>query len=428
MMGGGPIDQPIDPQLRREEALRAASGSIPGRRILLLLAAVALGAIAFAVTLGESPLRAWANLWYNFLFWTALAQAGVIFGAILQAAKGHWGKDYRRIAEGAGAFLPISFAVFVALYFGAEHIFPWLHPVEEHVNLEWLTVGGVFLRNGVLLALMVVASGFFLWYSLRPDAPFLQGRHSGWRAALIGRLGRDWRGDDEEAARSRGILSWLSPLLVLMWVTAFTLLAVDMAMSLVPGFLSVIWGPYYFIGGWVTLLAFVALVAGWHAGVMKRQLWSRWQFHDLGKLFFAFTIFWTYLWFSQFIVIWYGNIPRETNWFVQRTEQGFSPLITLQMVLIFAIPFVLLLGRTPKMRPRFLAFVALISLAGFWIERYNLVFPSVWEGSPPLGYPEAAIFVGFVGLFGLAYSLFASTFPLLPLQESLMEGEPGRGP
>jgi hypothetical protein len=380
------------------------------------------------MTVSESPQRAWGNVWYNFLFWTALAQAGVIFGAILQAAKGHWGKDFRRVAEGAGAFLPISLLVFIGLYFGAEYIFPWVGPVEGHINRQWLTVDGVFLRNGVLLTLMVVASGFFLWYSLRPDARFLEGRYSGWRAALIGRLTRNWRGDEEEAEHSRSKLSWLAPLLILMWITAFTLLAVDMTMSLLPGFLSVIWGPYYFIGGWLTLLAFVAVVAGWHAGVRERNLWSPWQFHDLGKLLFAFAIFWTYLWFSQLIVIWYGNIPRETNWFVQRTEQGFALLLALQMILIFGLPFILLLGRAPKMRPRWLAFVALLILLGFWIERYNLVFPSIWVGSPPLGFPELGIFVGFLGLFGLTYSLYASTFPLLPLRESLMEGEASTGP
>jgi len=300
--------------------------------------------------------------------------------------------------------------------------------VEGHINRQWLTVDGVFLRNGVLLTLMVVASGLFLWYSLRPDARFLEGRYSGWRAALVGRLTRNWRGDEEEAEHSRSKLSWLAPLLILMWITAFTLLAVDMSMSLLPGFLSVIWGPYYFIGGWLTLLAFVAVVAGWHAGFRERNLWSPWQFHDLGKLLFAFAIFWTYLWFSQLIVIWYGNIPRETNWFVQRTEQGFAPLLALQMILIFGLPFILLLGRAPKMRPRWLAFVALLILLGFWIERYNLVFPSIWVGSPPLGFPEVAIFVGFLGLFGLTYSLYASTFPLLPLRESLMEGEASKGP
>ena len=80
------------------------------------------------------------------------------------------------------------------------------------------------------------------------------------------------------------------------------------------------------------------------------------------------------------------------------------------------------------MRPRWLAFVALLILLGFWIERYNLVFPSIWVGSPPLGFPELGIFVGFLGLFGLTYSLYASTFPLLPLRESLMEGEASKGP
>jgi hypothetical protein len=80
------------------------------------------------------------------------------------------------------------------------------------------------------------------------------------------------------------------------------------------------------------------------------------------------------------------------------------------------------------MKPRWLAFVALLILLGFWIERYNLVFPSIWVGSPPLGFPEVGISVGFLGLFGLTYSLFASTFPLLPLRESLMEGEASTGP
>jgi hypothetical protein len=228
---------------RRREAIEAASGSIPGRRILLLLAAVAVGAAAFFMTVGESPQRAWGNVWYNFLFWTALAQAGVIFGAILQAAKGHWGKDFRRIAEGAGAFLPISLLVFIDLYFGAEHIFPWVGPVEGHINRQWLTVDGIFLRNGALLTVMVVASGLFLWHSLRPDARFLEGRYSGWRAVLVGRLTRNWRGDEEEAEHSRSKLSSLAPLLILMWITAFTLLAVDMAMSLLPGALELLAVP-----------------------------------------------------------------------------------------------------------------------------------------------------------------------------------------
>lgn len=415
-------------EARRQQALKTARGSIPAAAVLLLLGGVVVGALAFVLTVGRDPQRAWANVWYNFLFWTALAQAGVVFGAIIQVAKGHWGKDFRRIAEGASAFLPVSFLVFLSLYFGAEHIFPWVHPVEEHINRQWLTVDGVFLRNGALLLLIIGTSGLFLWYSLRPDAPFLQGRHSGWRAALIERLGRKWRGDAEEAAHSRSRLAVLSPLLILMWVSTFTLLATDMAMSLTPGFTSVIWGPYYFVGGWVTLLAFVAVVAGWHTGVRNQQLWSRWQFHDLGKLLFAFVVFWTYLWFSQFIVIWYGNLPRETIWFIQRTTGGFSSLLILQMVLIFAAPFVLLLGRSPKMKPRFLASVAILILAGFWVERYNLVFPSIWKGEPPLGLPELAIFLGFMGLFGLTYSLYASTFPLLPLGESLMEGEAGHGP
>ena len=107
------------------------------------------GVVGFVTTVGTDPQRAWMSVWSNYLFWTAIAMAGVVFGAVLQVAKGHWGKPFRRLAEAAGAFLPISLCLFFLLRFGAEHILPWLGPVEtSHLNRDWLTLEGVFFRNG----------------------------------------------------------------------------------------------------------------------------------------------------------------------------------------------------------------------------------------------------------------------------------------
>lgn len=414
-----------------ERALDTIGGRIPGPWLLVWLGAIAAGAIGFALALGEAPQRAWMSVWSNFLFWTGLAMSGVVFGAIMQAAKGHWGKGFRRLAEGAGAFLPASFLLFLLLPFGAERIFPWAGPVETaHLNREWLTLGGVFWRNGVLLALLYLGGFVFLWHSLRADAPLVAERHSGWRRSFARALARGWRGDEEEVERCRNRLARLSPPLILGWVVVFTLLSIDFGMSLVPGFISVVWGPYYFVGGWLCLLAFVAVMAHHYNGrVISEPLWGRWDFHDLGKLIFAFVIFWTYLWFAQFLVIWYGNIPREANFFLPRTVAPFHTPFWLQMILIFLLPFLFLLGRKPKMRSRWLAFVALIILAGFWLERYNMVAPSLWDGATlPLGWPELSISVGFLGLFGLCYALYASTFPKIPLRETLAVGRAGRGP
>jgi len=414
-----------------DQALTTIGGRIPALWLGLWLGAIALGAVGFVVTVGDDPQRAWMSVWSNFLFWTAIGMAGVVFGAILQVAKGHWGKSFRRLAEGTGSFLPVSFALFLLLWFGAEHVIPWLGPVEtEHINRDWLTLEGVFLRNGILLALLYLFGFVWMYYSIRADAPLIAAEHSGWRRGFVSMFARGWRGDEEEIARCRHRIMRLSPPLVIAWTVVFSLLAFDFSMSLTPGFMSMIWGPYYFVGGWLCLIAIVAFMANrYNERFGGLKLWGKWDFHDLGKLMFAFTIFWTYLWFSQFVVIWYGNIPREFAFFEPRTTAPFDKLYWLQMILIFLLPFPLLLGRKPKMSSRWLAFVAVILLLGFWVERYNMVVPSLWhrEGVP-LGLPELAISLGFLGLFALPYAAYLTTFPKVPLREVIAVGHAGQGP
>ncbi len=414
-----------------ERALDTVPGRISGGTLGLCLAAVLVGGVAFLLGVDADPDRTWQIAWVNFLFWVALAQCGVVFGAALQTAKGHWGKGFRRVAEGAGAFLPVALLIFAGLYFGAEHVLPWAGDPDAHVNETWLSsVEGVFLRNGLLLLAITALSLWFMRLSLRPDARMVAERLDGWRRTLVGKLASDWRGDDREVAASRKTLGWLSPLLCLAYAVVFSLLAVDMAMSLMPEFLSMVWGAYFFIGGWLALLGLTAVMANryyWRYGL--EDVWDRWQFHDLGKLLFAFTIFWAYLWWSQFLVIWYGNLPYETLFFEQRTAGSYSALYTLQMVLVFGIPFLLLLFRKPKMNPGYLAFVAVISLAGLWLERYLLVIPSTWHGEGlPLGWIEVGVSLGFLGLFALCYALYSSTFPKMPIREVLSAGEASTGP
>ncbi len=414
-----------------ERALSTVHGRISGLAASLWLGSVAVGVVGFVLTLGTDPQRAWISVWSNFLFWTALAQAGVIFGAVLVVAKGHWGKPFRRVAEATGAFLPISLLVFLGMYFGASEIFPWMKPgFEGHINRTWLTHEGVFVRNGILLAILFAASWWFLRISLRPDSRLIAGKQNGWRRKLLESIGRGWKGDEEETERSRRTLSWLSPVLIGLWVIIFSFLSFDLTMSLMPSFLSVIWGALYFVGGWLSLLALVAFLSHrYKEHYSLEDVWGKWEFHDLGKLMFAFVIFWSYLWYSQFLPIWYGNIGRETQFFELRTMNGFGPLLWTQMALLFFVPFALLLWRRPKMRSRHLAIVGFVILVGFWLERWMQVAPSVWRGQGiPLGLPEIAITLGFLGLFGLSYSIYASLTAKIPVREALIVGERSRGP
>lgn len=421
---GGEVRTVVPPEV----ALATVPGRIEGRWLGALALLVVVGVAGFAVAVGREPARAWTTVWANFLFWTALAQAGVLFGAALQTAKGHWGKGFRRLGEGMGAFLPVSFLVFLGMvFFGHGHVFPWLGEIETHVNREWLNIGGVRWRNALGLLLLYGLSFWYMAVAWRPDAPLIAEELEGWRARFVGWLARDWRGDEAELERSRRLLGRISPVLVLLWAVVFSLLSYDLIMSLMPGFLSIIWGPYYFFGGWLSMLGLLAVLAWWYGerdGLSAH--WNEWQFHDLGKLIFAFAIFWAYLWWSQYLVIWYGDLPFETVFFEQRTPEG-SWIYWLQMVLIFGLPFVLLLGRNPKKNPAWLALVGVVVLAGFWLERHLLVGPSVMEEVLRAGWVEAAVSLGFVGLFGLCWAVFASTFPKVPIRETLV-GEASTGP
>lgn len=418
--------EPVSP----ERALATIGARIPGAWLLGALAALVIGGVGFFVAAGADPQRAWMSVWMNFLLWSSLAIAGVVFGAVLQTAKGHWGKDFRRLAEASGAFLPASFVLFfVLLLAGAEHIFPWLGPLDVHVNRVWLDLDTMIWRDGLLLLLLYGIALAFLWYSNRTDAPLMADRHTGWRRGVARTLSRKWRGDDQEMARCRTVVARLAPVLILAWAIVYTVIAVDFAKSLTPGFLSMIWGPYFFVGGWLSMLALVAVMAHVYQLGSHGPLWSRWDFHDLGKLIFAFSIFWAYLWFSQYFIVWYGNLPFEVAFFIPRTAEEFSAIYWLQLALIFGLPFAFLLWRGAKMNSAWLAFVAGLILVGFWIERYNLVVPSIWQGEAiPLGWPELTISLGFLGLFGLCYAAWLTTFPVVPIRDTLSPGTAGRGP
>jgi hypothetical protein len=199
-------------------------------------------------------------------------------------------------------------------------------------------------------------------------------------------------------------------------------------MSLAPGWLSVLYPAYFFIGAWLSALAGMAVMAALFRKYNSFDFFATNQWHDLGKLIFAFSVFWAYLWFSQFLPIWYGNLPRETFFIEVRSVPPWESVSIAFFALVFVIPFLLLLWQKVKTIPGYLASVAVIIMAGLWLERFNEVIASIWTEGVPLGWIELLVTVGFLGAFGLCYALYASTFPMVPLRESLIVGQARKGP
>jgi hypothetical protein len=357
-----------------------------GRTTTFLAAAVLIGIVGFVLAMAVgSSLRAWEVFLVNLLFWMGIAQGGIAVSASFYLTNARWGGvGQYRLAEAFVGFLPLSFVLFWALILGRHEIFVWVdHPLAE--KADWLNTPFLFARDGAALAFMTALSLRFVRVSRREDV-------LRW-AASTGDIG-----DSPRAIRR------ISAVMALSYTFIYSLIAFDLVMSLAPRWHSTLFGAYFFAGAYWSALATMALAAiaiGRGAGGEAEHRY-RDALHDIGKLVFACSVFWVYLLFAQYIVIWYGDIPAETFFVVPRVQHlPWGALGWSALILIWAIPFCVLMGKRPKRTPAILGTVAALGLVGMWIERYVLVVPSISPGHIPFGWVEPLITLGFVGAFGL---------------------------
>lgn len=403
----------------REEVLTKLERPLPPllRPVLALLALVGIAAFIVMAT-GTGAARAWRIYHVNWLFWSGLSQAGVVFAASQIVTEARWSHPIRRMAEAAGAFLPISFVLFLVLWIGRAEVFPWIrHPITDPpVKAFWLRDGFLFGRDIVLLLILYGLSAWFLYHSLRPDVARLP-VGSARRGAFPSWLARGWgvaRTEEADLAHSVARLARLGPGLIVAYALTWTLLAFDLVMSLAPQWYSNLLGAYSFMAAWLqALMALALLVIFWRRHLGLQDLVTPSTFHDLGKLCFAFTAFWGYLTFGQYLVIWYGNMGEETHFPRLRLIQPWVGLTVTVLFLMFVIPFFGLLSRAAKVwLPTFFTF-AVGSLVGLWMLRYLEVYPSL-HGVParaPFGLWEVGVTAGMLGLWMFAYSRFMTAFP-----------------
>lgn len=372
----------------RGAAPRPEPREIPGRQVLEGVFAVCatVGAIAFVVSLGRgATLRAWEAFLVNLLFWTGIAQGGVTISAAFYLTQARWGGAAQyRLAEAFAGFLPVGFFLFWALIFGRDVIFPWVtHPIAQ--KAAWLNTPFLFSRDGLSLFAITLVSLWFVRESRKP--------------ATIA-----WVEAAADIELPPPIIRRLAPTVAILFAAIYSLLAFDLVMSLAPMWRSTLFGAFFFAGAWwsgLVAMALATVLLGRALGAGNR-LAEKGFMHDLGKLIFAFSVFWVYLVFSQFIVIWYADIPVETFWVVPRVMRlPWGILGWGSLILIWATPFVVLMGRRPKRTPAILGSVAALGLIGVFVERYLLVVPSLSPAEIPFGGIEALVTLGFLGAFGL---------------------------
>jgi hypothetical protein len=400
----------------REELVATYSKPLPKALGTLALVLASLGAIVFVAGLFLAPDRAWRAYHVNWLFFTALSSAGVMFVAVQRITTARWSRPIIRFMEGYVAFLPVAFVLLLlSIFLGKGHIFPWTHehpPVSEKV----LYFNAGFLTTRVLVALGIITA-LSLWYiytSVRLDVGLLPEWGSQWAAGIRARMRAGFRDERRELHSTHSLQGKLAVFLGLAFGYGWTILAFDLSMGLSLHFQSTLYGWWFFMGGWLcSLTMFTLLVMAWRRYLGAEGVIQENHFHDLGKLCFAFTAFWGYLTFGQYLVIWYGNLAEETHWPRLRLMAPWVQLSVSAVILVFFAPFFGLLSRAAKVYRPTLALFTVISLVGMWLVRYLEVYPSLYGVTPgaPFGIWEIGVALGFLGLWGMCYLAFMNAFP-----------------
>jgi hypothetical protein len=332
-------------------------------------------------------------------FFTSIG-IGALFFVILQyLTRAGWSIVVRRLAEILATSLPLMAVLFLPILVGMAQgnstLYPWVDTVAVQKDAllagkaPYLNVPFFFVR----FALYTLIWGGLSWHYLRQS------------------MRQDRSGDLQITAR---LQSFSAPAMIL-FALSTTFFAFDLLMSLQPHWYSTIFGVYYFAGSVLAFICTVVLIgqglqrAGYLKGVIHTE-----HYHDLGKFMFGFTFFWGYIAFSQYLLIWYSNMPEETEWFLQR-QTGQWVWVSLALLFgHFLIPFPGLLSRHVKRHPVALALWAGYMLAMHWIDLYWLIMPSLARAAPPFGAIDLLAFLGVGGLFVANFGYVARDRRLVP--------------
>ena len=395
----------------------------PGWKTLLWFL-VGLGVVTFIVGVASSAAeRTWQVFLINTVFWGGMAQAGVMLSVIWQITDAKWGRPFKRVAEGFGAFLPVAFLMFILVFFGADHLYEWVEK-PMHVKEGYLNLNFFIIRNVVALLILFWLTKVYLKNSLQPDLAEAQRLLPGWGGSFATKVLKGYGDHASELIRLEQRARRLAPLLGVVYAVVFSLVAFDFVMSLDQLWFSTLFGVYFWVGNLYTALALMLIIVTVTRklpGLSEYMTINR--FNDLAKLTFAIAMLYSYMAFSQYLVIWYSNLPEEAPYLVTRSiaDTPWKPLFWILVVTLFAFPFLGLMARSVCRRPALVSVFAAILFIGQWWAHYLLVVPSIQDRHETphflFGLYEILITLGFGGAFFLCFFWFMGRVPVLPISD-----------
>jgi hypothetical protein len=359
--------------------------------------------------------RLYTTLWMNNVFFAGLGIIGLFFITIQYAAQAGWSVGVKRVSLAMGTWLPIAGVLTLGLWFLTKHdIFHWTHSglyqegdqFDAIINKKapyffWPLAAGSF----PIFFIFRMVLFFGLWY---------------WFYSVIRKnmLAEDIDGSTSHWYKNRGLSAWF----LVFFGASSSIAAWDWVMSIDTHWFSTMFGWYVFASWWVTGLAAITLIVAFLKDAGYLKIVNSNHLHDLGKFVFAFSIFWTYIWFSQFLLIYYAHIPEETVYFVERMKNSpYSWIFYLNIILNFVLPFLLLMTRDAKRQISTLKLVCPIIIVGHWFDFFNMVTPGVMKHDGGVGFMEIGVALIFIAVFLLVVLNNLAKVPLFGKNDPMLE-------
>ncbi|MES2769770.1 MAG: molybdopterin oxidoreductase [Bdellovibrionota bacterium] len=365
----------------------------------IMFSFILIGLLTLVVGYVVDKERIWQSFLTNFFYFTSLALGGLFFTAIQYVTKAGWSAGVRRVFESLTAFLPVALvAAIVIIAFGSHSLFEWLH--TDVVNADPILKGKQGYLNMPFFAIRTVV--FFAIWML-------------FQKLIVGNsLKQDKTGDESLTHKNVS----LSVGFLILFALTYSLFSIDFVMSLHPHWFSTMFGVYTFAGLFQASLSLITIIVIklMDKGLVKGFVTEE-HLHDLGKFMFAFTVFYAYIAFSQFMLIWYANLPEETIFYAHRAHGGWMAVSFSLLIFKFVVPFLMLLPRGAKRDKGHLVRVGCLILIMQWVDIYWLVYPNFNEGHVVFSYQEVGLFLGFLGLFIFTVTKFLSKNSLVAIKD-----------
>lgn len=357
--------------------------------------------------------RFWAVLLQNSVFWLLVVNASMFFIGVTTLAMGGWQVALRRVPEAISSVVPvlgiIAFVVLMSIIWGDRtDIFHWLD--EEAVKNDKILNGKKGFLNPVFFTVWSTIT-IFLWWALGKKMRQLS-LDSDKTGPMDYETGKKWINKN---------IIWASVFIVFFGLTVGSTIPWLWLMSIDAHWYSTMYSWYTFASSFVSGMSLIALYIVFLKNRGQLEYVTEEHIHDIGKFMFAFSVFWTYLWFSQYMLIWYANIPEETGYFKIRVQGPYRGIFFLNLIINFLAPLLILMKRGAKRNWTLLTVMAVLIIFGHWIDFWQMVMPGTMKDHAQLMPFEFGIACLFIGLIMWRVGAYLTKHPLTAMNHPFLK-------